>query len=392
MTRPDFDLAILGGGCAGLSLARRLAATEVKAPRIVVVEPRTSYRADRTWAFWDGQGIDRSVARLIEKRWSTWRLAWRDRAIEHHAPSRPYAVVPSASFYDDAERAIESSANVRIFRGTRAMGLLESASEVHVETDRGRLSASHVVDTRPPSRRDQAGSVLLQTFVGAEVEVEHPIFDADAVELMTDMEVDGDGFSFSYVLPFSRQRALIEVTRFVETPRLPTTLAGELNEAVKRRVSGARYRVIRRERGVLPMGLDPVRDASPRIVSAGTAAGAGRPATGYAFLRIQRWAAACAAEISRGHPPIPHRRDPLLIRAMDRLFLRVLRARPELSPRLFLDLAAGVRAETFVRFLSDEAVPKDLVAVVASLPAGPFLRTLFANPDSRRLFSRRKPA
>lgn len=390
--RPDLDLVILGGGCAGLSLARRLAASNVDAPRVAVIEPRTSYQADRTWAFWEGNGVDGVVEPLIERRWPTWRVGSRNRTVVHHAPSRPYAVVPSARFYADAECAIASSVNVRLLRGARATGLVERPNGVRIETDRGALTASHVVDVRPPTRQRVATAILFQTFVGAEIELDRPSFDAGAVELMTDMSFDEDGFVFSYVLPFSRRRALIEVTRFIATPRLPARLERDLDDAIAERVAGASHRVTRRERGVLPMGLEAVRAASLRIVPAGTAAGAGRPATGYAFLRIQRWAHACAAAVRRGHPPMPHPPDPLLMRNMDRLFLRVLRNDAELAPKLFLDLATGVRAEGFARFLSDEATPGDLLAVVASLPPGPFLRTLLMAPRDGRAFARRRPA
>jgi len=45
------DLAILGGGCAGLSLARELAANQVKRS-VIVIEPRQAYEDDRSWCFW----------------------------------------------------------------------------------------------------------------------------------------------------------------------------------------------------------------------------------------------------------------------------------------------------------------------------------------------------
>ncbi|MFT5963166.1 MAG: lycopene beta-cyclase, partial [Burkholderiaceae bacterium] len=48
----DPALLILGGGCAGLSLAMRLAALGRDCPRTVVIEPRTVYGNDRTWCFW----------------------------------------------------------------------------------------------------------------------------------------------------------------------------------------------------------------------------------------------------------------------------------------------------------------------------------------------------
>ncbi|MFQ3248021.1 MAG: lycopene beta-cyclase, partial [Arenicella sp.] len=46
MSAPDVDVAILGGGCAGLSLAVRLASSNFL---VKVIEPREDYVDDRTW-------------------------------------------------------------------------------------------------------------------------------------------------------------------------------------------------------------------------------------------------------------------------------------------------------------------------------------------------------
>lgn len=61
---------------------------------------------------------------------------------------------------------------------------------------------------------------------------------------------------------------------------------------------------------------------------------------------------------------------------MDDLFLRVLRARPELAPDLFLTLFTRVDPVCIARFMSDRAHPADYAAIVGALPPAPFLREL----------------
>ncbi len=51
------DLLILGGGCAGLSLASRLAEFGKDAPKVLIIEQRESYTNDRTWCFWDIESL-----------------------------------------------------------------------------------------------------------------------------------------------------------------------------------------------------------------------------------------------------------------------------------------------------------------------------------------------
>ena len=51
-SQPEYDVALVGGGCAGLSLAVALAERDPQ-QRIAVVEPRERFPRDRTWCYWD---------------------------------------------------------------------------------------------------------------------------------------------------------------------------------------------------------------------------------------------------------------------------------------------------------------------------------------------------
>ena len=49
----DFDYIILGGGCAGLSLAYELEINNMlKNKTLAIIETRENYYRDKTWSFW----------------------------------------------------------------------------------------------------------------------------------------------------------------------------------------------------------------------------------------------------------------------------------------------------------------------------------------------------
>ena len=49
----EFDYVIIGGGCAGLSLAYELELHQkLNDKTLAIVEPRTEYKRDKTWSFW----------------------------------------------------------------------------------------------------------------------------------------------------------------------------------------------------------------------------------------------------------------------------------------------------------------------------------------------------
>lgn len=371
----DTDLVILGAGCAGLSLAARLARSHNRL-RVELVEPRTEYDDDRSWCFWRPERHD--LSDLVSHSWDGWRFSGATGpAVHHRVPGLRYQYVRGSDFYARARERIDCSADIQTHAGVRATELVPlgdgPGALVRVETDRGSILARSVVDTRPRVMP----AVLYQSFSGVEIESERPLpFALHEVGLMDSMATDASGMHFRYTLPLGRTRALVEWTRFSASPVPPGALRAELDAELETLgLSGAR--VIRREGGILPMGTVGVLPDAPRgVVFAGNSGGALRAASGYGFLRIQRWAQDCAERMQRGEPPVGHPAEPWLRRSMDRIFLQAVRADLERTPEYFLALARGVPPAGLVRFMSDAARLIDYASLIASLPTVPFLRQL----------------
>ena len=67
----------------------------------------------------------------------------------------------------------------------------------------------------------------------------------------------------------------------------------------------------------------------------------------------------------------------------DRL-LRALQRQPELAPQWFLSLFGDTSAERLSRFLSDQPSLMDMLAIMRSLPPGPFLQAALTLPPAKR--------
>jgi lycopene beta-cyclase len=394
-TSPLTDLVILGGGCAGLSLAARLADRQRETGsgrrlRVEIIEPRREYADDRSWCFWRPEHHD--LSHLVSHSWEGWRFSGEGGPVFHHrVRSLRYHYVRGADFYADARRRIEAAPDIQLKLGTAAEALVpvhEGGRDlVRVETSRGSLLARHVVDTRPRAMP----AMIYQSFRGVEIESDDPLpFDLGEVGLMEAMAADPAGMRFRYTLPLTPTRALVEWTRFSAAPVAASVLDAELDEQLALLgVTGAR--VIRREGGVLPMSTRrPPDDLPAGVVTAGTSGGALRAASGYGFLRMQNWARACALQLHRGGPPLPHPPEPPLRRTMDRIFLQTVVADISRTPEYFLALAGGVQPAALERFLSDSARVSDYVRLIAALPTVPFLQQLA--PVSGRAVTRAVPA
>lgn len=369
---PDLDVAILGGGCAGLSLAERLAEEPGRVGSVAVFEARDGYRPDRTWSFWR-QGAHRFES-LVRTSWDRMRVRGDGREALVDCAAFPYQALQAQDFYDHCVQRLGSSGVTSLELGAAVEGEPRRSGDGWTLTVGGEeVRAREIVDTRPPDSLPEC--LLWQSFSGCVVRTDRARFEPGVATLMDLAPGDPGAVAFTYVLPWSEREALVEWTVFAPEKRSAEQLGPGLAQAVARASGGASVHVEREESGALPMGPIGPRTTAP-WVRAGLFAGAARPATGYAFQRIQRWADRCAERLRAGQPAVGARPDGAVTRAMDRVFLEVLRADAARAPELFLDLFTRTEPARLVRFLSDGATLGDALAVVRALPPRPFLRRL----------------
>ena len=374
----SFDLVILGGGCAGLSLAMALAARTAqgkRCPRTLVIESRTEYTNDRTWCYWQNRAATEPYE--VEHRWQTMRVSQAGRTVSLDCGSTPYHMLAARDFYAAALTSIKQHPSIELRLGTSVQGEPSRSGDVwSVKTSAGNFTARSLVDTRPPQLPRRDGATLWQSFYGKEIECSTAVFDAQSLDLMNFLAPNPQHVPFVYVLPVTATRALIEVTTFGAAPLAPHDLSAQLDAAIAQRVGAAVFTTLRTEHGILPMGLrEAPRSLHQSHARVGVMAGGARPSTGYAFQRIQRWAGECAdALVNTGHP-LAHRADPLPLRVMDRIFLDVLRADPARGGAIFFSLFSGADPARVIRFLSGQAGVFDSLAVVAAMPVLPFLKS-----------------
>jgi len=381
-------LLIIGGGCAGLSLARRLAESSASCPTIVI-EPRTHYVDDRTWCFWGNQ--KQGIGFLPLHSWSWIGLSDGKSKVRRSVAQTPYQMLKSIDFYRDAVNRIAAGSDVELRLGTSAYSSQSSASGGwKTETSDGPIWSEFVIDTRPHLDTN-ADPLLWQSFIGYEIECSLTNFDAETAELMQFLPAGPTSIDFVYVLPTSSTRALIEFTRISTR----CAGAGELNrnllDQIERLCGGHPYEIIRKEQGSIPMGLPTIPTVPSTLVRVGVTAGSARASSGYTFCRIQRWAEACSQTLLVGGQPIGPLPDSRLLMFMDAVFLRVLKRHPELGPRLFMTMFRHVPAPRLLRFLTDSPSGIDALWLIACLPKLPFLRACFQSnrPSPER---QREPA
>ena len=368
--KPDVEIAILGAGCAGLSLAVALGVARLPLS-VMLLEPRSSYGRDRTWCFWDTE--EHPFTAAISRRWSSWRVSSGAREVVQQSRRHRYCHIAADRFYDLAIGRIEREQHQRLCLGTTVQSVApDGRGLVAIETSKGRLLARQVFDGRPPARNANPPA-LLQRFVGWHVRTATACFQPERVDLMRFLPSPERGRTrFLYILPYAADEALVEMT-YLDDPALPAPACEQdLEEWLGSQTTG--WEILYTEHGSLPM--QPVRPASgelEQVCAIGIRGGRIKASSGYAFLRIQSHSRAIAAALSQG-APVPDGRGWGVYPQMDAIFLRAATQAPESVPDLFLRMFERNRPDALVRFLGETSRPAEMLRVAWSLPKRPLLR------------------
>lgn len=366
------SVGIRGAGVAGLSLAQALLR---RAPNIRVTifdrRPRLPHPT-RTFCFFDDGRLPSGLE--PDHAWARVRFSGRGFSRAVSCEGAPYSLVRGESFFGAALAELEQrGAELRWECGS--VELEKGAVKVGSE----RMEFDLVVDAafEPEGQRP----ILWQSFAGLWVRSQCDCFDPEEALLMDLGESSSDApVSFVYVLPTSRRLALIEHTTFSHE-RLPVErhLAAAHAWAADRGLP--QLVVDETESGAIPMGLPfTVNRAGPLQI--GSAAGAIRAATGYAFQSILRQAEGVAEQVNsrliggeKGALAAPETTPPWM-RFGDAIFLKTLARAPLQGSVLMERLLSRAPDRQLLSFLGGGASFLDALSVMRFVPKGPMLRTL----------------
>ena len=395
----EVDVAIVGAGGAGLSLVLHLdhllrADPGRTVPTVALVDPVHRAGDDRTWCFWDDHAVaNRPIEPVVHRSWTRADIISprRERQLLDLAPLR-YAMVLSSEFYRHAEQAAQ---RLGVRRVTASGLVTDGPDHALVQTpDGSRIRARWVFDSRPVAPARPAATSLLLHFRGWTVRFPEPVLDPDRPTLMDfTTPQPANGVSFGYVLPLAADRGLVEYNEFS-----PARLAdGDYDRAMRDLLvssygeAGRQAAIEAVEDGALPMTdarFD--RRAGRRVFRIGTAGGATRGSTGYAFAAIQRQSAAVAEALMAGREPLPPAAYPARHRWMDAVLLRVLDRNLTDRAELFVRLFGRNPPHRMLRFLDGDTRFGEELALMASSPQWPMIRAAtqdalwrLANPRPR---------
>jgi len=371
MTR---HVAILGGGCAGLSLAAR--ASAMPDTHIMVIEhPDYKTAKDHNWGCWAVDGMQ-AAHQMARKTWYRWAIYSEKKAVVQTAQHYPYMAISSAAWKGHCR--ITAKRQGVEFRSVRLSHIDQDQTGFRLVADQPLPDCHHIADSRTPDLPD---GIMLQHFRGVEILAENPVFDPDCAVLMDFRCDQSRGIHFIYVLPYSPHQALIESTMFTPHPQEDAFYDHAITRYCEDIIKTGKRQVLRREAGIIPMGF--LRPRDDRLDAIGGNGGAIRPSSGYAFTFIQRQIDEAMLHYQQKGElrfSSPHQRIDLW---MDKVFLTVLRHRPNVAPMLFSNVASALNGDEMALFMSGLATSRIRLKIIMAMPKWPFLRAMFSGLGQR---------
>ena len=352
----DFDYIIIGGGCAGLSLAYELDLyKKLENKTLAIVEPRKSYERDKTWSFW--KVIDHNFEDCVIKNWKDFSINLPKKTKFIKCEKTPYQSINSGLFYKKITNKLRLNKNIQFFK---------NVNEINMEN--GFIFNS--VSTANHSKNQ-----LWQHFMGYEIETSKNFFDQEIFNLMDFNCEQKDAVHFFYTLPFSKTKALVETTWLSNLNKNELlNYEEQLKDYIANNLNIKKYKITYSEKGAIPL-FQQKNIKRVNEIYIGSAGGMTRLSTGYTFLNIQEQSKYIRENIENIENieifKIDKKYD-----FLDNVFLNVLSNHPDKMPNIFFKLFE-TSPKTIINFLSNKSSFIEDLSIILKMPKLLFLKNLF---------------
>ena len=352
----EFDYVILGGGCAGLSLAYELEINnKIKNKKLAIVETRDEYKRDKTWSFW--KVATHNFDDCVIKTWYNFSINSKLETHEVLNRDYPYQTIDSGLFYNKIFNKIEKNKNIEFFKNT----------------DQLNLDSSIIFNSIP--EQENYKDELWQHFKGLEIETSKNIFDDKIFNLM-DFDCDQrDNVHFFYTLPFAKNRALIETTWLSKMDdKSLKDYDAQLKKYIEETLRIKNYKINYQEEGAIPL-FYPLNQFKKNKINIGSAGGMTRLSTGYTFLNIQDQSRYIVNNIEKIQITKPYHIGKKY-EFLDNVFLNVLKKYPDKMPKIFLNMFKAP-PKTVIKFLSNKSNIYEDLRIILKMPKWIFIKNIF---------------
>ncbi|WP_136479814.1 lycopene cyclase family protein [Cognatitamlana onchidii] len=375
---PHFDYLIIGSGLAGLQLALKMAEDAFFRNKVVaLIDPQLKTSNDKTWSFWEKPSSQWNS--IVYKSWDHARVLTKNKQTELNLFPYKYKTIRALDFYNTSKKTLHALPNFEFINETATdISVIDNTPILNTENNAYR--ASHIFDSRLPtsfSYNAPKSISIIQHFKGWVIQTPSPCFEDNCITMMDYRLKDGAQTTFTYVLPFSKTKALVEFTYFTSNLVQEETYDEFIQTYIKKYLNIENFETIETEMGQIPMTTFPFENFnSKHITKIGTGGGWVKGSTGYSFKHTEKKVAKIIENLKGNKQPS----DQIYSRKhkfYDKVFLKVLQDNNAKGEWIFQQFYSKNSPQTMLRFLDEESSFYEELKIMWSLFSWSFIKAFF---------------
>ena len=371
--KKTYDLIVIGAGLSSLMFLSQYI-KKFNRQSILLLEQKKSIQEDQTFCAWEGPGL-KSIINSFKLR---PKKVWEKISIQDGNKLIIKDVTPYRYVCFDGKETLKKllkvcKSKITVINNQKVKKITYKNNVHEIKTINQTYYGKFIIDSRINFKEHEVKSVFVkQAFIGHEIELKKATWNKNEAMLMS-FKKNKNEIEFTYLLPFSSKRALIETTVFSPSPNLKSI---EKRHQIQLKKYEA-YKVKRKEKAIIPMAIISPDDERG-ILKIGTSAGMVRASSGYSMRRVANWILKLKPRKITNNNLYQYKYQPNpLLNWLDRIFLNVIYNFPEKGPYLFMTLFSKANMSSLIKFLSDEASTYDLLNILLSMPKKIMLKGLF---------------
>ncbi len=377
MSNNHYDYIIVGNGLAGLQLALAFSKDAFFfGKKIALIDSSTKTENDKTWSFWETEPSQWN--HLAYKSWQKANVYSSKKHIELQLQPYTYKSIRAIDFYTAAKTQLKKHKNISFL--VDHVRSVNEKEKVEVITETNSYSANHVFDSRIPEdfkTKVSQYTNIIQHFKGWVIKTKSEAFNEDEVTIMDYRLKDGEQTTFMYVLPFSKNEALVEFTYFTENIVEEATYDSFIKQYINDYLNIENYQIIETETGQIPMTNFPFDNYNTeKVTKIGTAGGWVKGSSGYSFKHTEKKVKKIVDNLKSNKTPSSN-----LFKKKyefyDKVFLKVLKDENHKGEWIFQQFYDKNSIQTMFRFLDEDSTFFEEVRVMLSLFSWSFIKAFF---------------
>lgn len=379
-TKKKYDYIFCGVGASASLLILELNRNNLlNDASVLLIDQERKNKNDKTFCFWsqDEDPISKNLRELISHSWKSMTLS---DSTEINLLPLKYNHISSIDIYLKIQELAEQLNWHKLT--TKINVISEDEISPFITIDGNIIRANRIFDSRNPvylqPKNDEIH--IFQSFVGWLIETKSEIKQSDSIRFM-DFRIDQQNQTqFVYVLPFSKNKVLIEITRFGSEVMKESEVESILHQYIKNNFGD--YTKLDLEIGCIPMSQRKIEnDSTDGIIKLGARNYSIKPSTGYAFKNMYYHAKEITESIkkkedlthlNRKYKEAFENRFGLY----DALLLDILKNNPHQGKGIFVELFNKVETNKILKFLDEKTSIIEDISIFYKIRWSPFLKTL----------------